>query len=124
MQDPAPVAAAPADAVPSPQPAPAAFADDDQRWRVTLDTVQQVSTTHGWTASQATAVLDVLAWRHRQLIVHRDAMRAGTLSSEAGREALLHVANKARASVLLAVGAEQTEALHGALEASSLGAGL
>lgn len=132
------------EALPEPEPAPAALATaenaagsvagqdwgkareevDASIWEATSQAVAMLSTSGGWTDEERSEVLEALEWRHEQMIAFRQAMQTGELDPREGRQALVEVANKARATVIVAVGAERAKALDKALTESSVGAGL
>lgn len=103
----------------------AARADADRTlWDTTQEAVAKLSTKASWTEEERAEVMDALQWRHEQMIEFRESIQEGTVDAREGRAALVDVANKARASVIGAVGVERAKALDLALLESSVGAGL
>lgn len=97
---------------------------DESVWTATSETVAALSDRGAWSEDERDEVLDALQWRHQQMISFRGAIQQGDVGVREGREALVEVANKARATVIMAVGPERAKALDEALARSQVGAGL
>lgn len=109
---------------PEPPPQPPTVdreALDRSLWERTEAATGEQAQREAWDDGARTRVLAILRWRHQQLIDHRRQLEAGSLEQAEGEQALLAVANAARAQILQTLGEERTEALSTALRASGIG---